>query len=312
MLMNVVDRMGAQILRFRSASIPVQSARALLAAATLSVVLFTPWEQLTPEIAGIGRPTYCKPPVNLGLYCLDSTPDKSFAPWIASGVLILVTLGVVPALSSLLHAWVAFSISVGIGLPDGGEQVAQLVSGLVFLMSIDDWAWCAWVPNRGEVFNTARLSRYSAGIRWAGWLGLRLQMAYIYLDSGISKLSHEDWLNGSAMYYFVRDPSFGGSGIVGEVARWASSFDLGVAVLTWAPILIEIMIAVFLLGGPQRRKAAFVTSVLLHAGIIAVIGLWSFSLIMIAAVALAAFPGFRPTPVSDTQELERKEYAAIA
>lgn len=123
-------------------------------------------------------------------------------------------------------------------------------------------------------------------------MGLRVQVAYIYLDSGISKLSHEDWLNGSAMYYFVRDPSFGGSGFVGQVVRWVTNFDYGVAFLTWAPIVMEIAIAIMILGGTMRRSAALALSLTLHLGIIAVIGLWSFGAVMIASVALAALPQY--------------------
>jgi len=282
------------VARFTATSVPIQFARSLLAAATLSVIAFTSWDALTPEVAGAGRPSYCKPPLNLGLLCLDASPDKSFARWIMAIVLILVILGLVPALTSMLHAWVAFSFSVGIGLPDGGEQVAQLVALLIFLMSLDNWAWCAWLPQRGRAFETGKWSQGTAGIRWAAWIGLRIQMAYIYLESAISKLSHEDWMNGSAMYYFVRDPSFGGSGAIGQFARWITSFDLGTALSTWFPIVMETSIALLIFGGRRRRTLGLGIAVVLHVGIIAVIGLWSFAIIMISAVALATLPHIEP------------------
>lgn len=284
---RLVDRMN----NFSAKTIPIQSARALLAAATLSILISTPWDKLSPELAGIGRTSYCKPPLNLGLFCIDTNPHKSLATGISIAVLTLVILGFVPAISSLLHAWVAISFSVGIGLPDGGDQVAQVITVLVFVMSIDNWSWCAWYPKVGSVLKSEKLSNLSSGVRWAGWVGLRLQVAYIYLDSGISKLSRDDWLNGSAMYYFVRDPSFGASGEIGNLARWFTSFDWGVAFLTWSPILMEIAIALLIFGRGIHRTTALTLAVLLHVGIIVVIGLWSFGCIMIASVGLAALPG---------------------
>lgn len=277
--------------RFTARNPPIQAARALLALATLSVLVSTSWANLTPEIAGLGRPSYCEPPLSIGLFCLDTSPDKIWARSFAIAALGLVVLGVLPAVSSWLHAWVAFSFSVGIGLPDGGEQVSQVVTGLVVLMCLDDWSWCAWLPRLGALSKSDLITERSAGVRWAAWMGLRMQMAYIYLHSGISKISQEDWLNGSAMYYFVRDPSFGGSGLVGDLAKWITGMDLGVAFLTWTPILFEIIIALLILGNSPKRRLALCMAMILHFGIIILLGLWSFGFIMVSSVALACLPG---------------------
>ncbi|MGW7082193.1 hypothetical protein ACWGH2_01645 [Streptomyces sp. NPDC054871] len=53
---------------------------------------------------------------------------------------------------------------------------------------------------------------------------------------------------------------------------------------------IEVVIAALLIGPERWRKPAFQMDVLLHGAIIATIGLWSFSLIMIGAAAVAATP----------------------
>ncbi|MFJ4262149.1 hypothetical protein ACIPYU_06880 [Paenarthrobacter nicotinovorans] len=296
MLINFIRTYSEKMASFRSKIPAVQAARTVLAIATLTVLISTSWESLTPEIAGLGRPSYCEPPLSLGLFCMDASADKFYARGFAVLVLILVALGVVPAISSWLHAWTAFSFSVGIGLPDGGEQVSQVVTALAVLICINDWSWCAWRPQMGALFKLNRIDSGFQGIRWAAWIGIRMQVAYIYLNSGLSKLPQEDWMNGSAMYYFVRDPSFGVSGPLSDFVMWLTDFDLGVAFLTWTPILMEATIAILIFGGPLRRRLAFWIAAILHGGIILLIGLWSFGLIMIGSVALAAFPRYEPNP----------------
>ncbi|MFJ4209774.1 sporulation-delaying protein SdpB family protein [Paenarthrobacter sp. NPDC089675] len=292
--MNALVLAYAEKMTSFTAKIPtVQVARSVLAIATMTVLITTSWDNLTPEIAGLGRPSYCEPPLSIGLFCLDTSQDKVLARCIVTSILALVVLGVVPAVTSWLHAWAAFSFSVGIGLPDGGEQVSQIVTALLVLLCVDNWSWCAWLPKQAEMLRSVPIASRSAGIRWAAWVGLRIQVAYIYLDSGLSKIPQEDWLNGSAMYYFVRDPSFGGTGPIGDALRWITSSDPGVAFLTWVPLLVEIAIALLIFGSHSKRKLALALAAALHVGIILLIGLWSFGLIMIASVALACLPYYR-------------------
>ncbi|MFH8610623.1 hypothetical protein ACH4D5_24410 [Streptomyces sp. NPDC018029] len=61
-----------------------------------------------------------------------------------------------------------------------------------------------------------------------------------------------------------------------------SGNGLLVNAMAWGAIIIELMIASLLVGPERRRKLAFRLDVLLRGAIIATIGLWSFSLIMIS------------------------------
>jgi hypothetical protein len=93
MLINFIRTYSEKMASFRSKIPAVQAARTVLAIATLTVLISTSWESLTPEIAGLGRPSYCEPPLSLGLFCMDASADKFYARGFAVLVLILVALG---------------------------------------------------------------------------------------------------------------------------------------------------------------------------------------------------------------------------
>lgn len=254
--------------------------RAVIALGQLSIVLFSDRSHLTPMTAG-GESFTCDGAARWGAYCAFTDPVGSV---VVIAILVSVCSGLAPLITGALHAWASFSIATGIGLPDGGEHVAQVVTLLVAAMLLPDLRRVTWNgASRGG-------PPVLLGVSMAAWWILRLQMAGIYLHSAIAKLGVENWLNGSAMYYIVRDPSFGAVGPVGGLMRWVTSSPLGVAALTWGSIMVEIAIAVLLLHRGKARVLALVLSVALHTAIIATIGLWSFGLVMIGAMVIAAVP----------------------
>jgi len=263
----------------------VQVGRSLIALAQLSVLLLTSWSNLTPAIVGQRIAPHCVGVIQGSLFCLDHTPDALFARIGAVLACLLVISGFVPAISGVLHAWVSFSLSSSIGLPDGGESAAAVTTLIIAFVLLRDWRWNAWRhgPSAGS-------SCALDGVAWGSWWILRLQMAFIYLESGLSKFGTDEWVNGSALYYVVRDPSFGASGPVGEIARSLTEIPIGTALLTWGTIALEVAVGALLLGGPRARKVALGLVIALHLGIIVLIGLWSFATIMMGAVIVATAP----------------------
>jgi antimicrobial peptide system SdpB family protein len=258
----------------------------VIALAQLTILALTTWSNLMPEIAGQEQAPVCQGLSNASLFCLDPHPDHLAARVTAIVVLLSVMAGVAPRVVSFLHFWVSFSLASSIGLPDGGEQVAQVASLLVVFISLRDQRAFAWTRAQESTSGAGVL----VGMAFAGWLVLRLQMAFIYAQSGLSKLTNEDWLNGSAMYYVIRDPSFGASGLVGSIFQAVTYNPVGTALLTWGTIIGEVLLAVLLLMGPAHRRVALLLAALLHIGIVLAIGLWSFAAIMIGAVVIAAAP----------------------
>jgi antimicrobial peptide system SdpB family protein len=171
---------------------------------------------------------------------------------------------------------------MSVSLPDGGDQVARIVGLLLIpLTLIDDRRW-HWLPA------TRPIGPFGSGVGAAFIIAIRIQVAAIYLNSAVAKFGTDAWVEGSAEYYYVRSLMFGVSGWIGDVLLEATKVPIIVAGLTWGAILVEIAIAVLILGRRRWRRGAVVLDLALHGFIVLTIGLWSFAAIMVGTVLIAA------------------------
>lgn len=258
--------------------------RTAIALGQLSILLFASSTSLMVPVLGRPDAPYCDGVKTISLYCMGDVPHHTWR-WVFIAILLIVASGISPRLTAVPHAWVSFSLNQSIALPDGGESVAQVITLLLIpVCLVDDRKW-HWVQPERTYPPIAR------GVSAATSLMIRLQMAAIYLNSGIAKLATPAWLDGSAEYYIVRDKNFGTSGIVDPVMRWLTSYPLGSASITWGTILLECVLAVLILGTSRMRLLALIAGAGLHLAIILTIGLWSFSAIMIGGLLIVAGSG---------------------
>ena len=99
-----------------------------------------------------------------------------------------------------------------------------------------------------------------------------------------------EWQDGTAIYYLTMDPMFGTAGPFAVFFNWFAYQPVGVLAMTWGAIIIEMTIAILLIGPAKYRFGAFWLSLILHGLFIVMIGLWSFALVVIAAVLVATGP----------------------
>jgi antimicrobial peptide system SdpB family protein len=264
----------------------IQAGRSLIALAQILILVGTDWDKLTPTIYSEPEAPTCRAAGGLSMFCVVPGINDTVIKWIIVLLLIVIVSGFLPLATSIIHAWISLSISTGIGLPDGGEQVAQVLCLIIPFLYIVHPISNGWKSQSKRPTNGTALA-----VSTAGWRLLAIQFAFIYLESGISKLSVDDWQNGSAMYYVFRDPSFGSSGWIGEIALYFSDLPLVTALITWGTIVGEVAIGVcILIAGNRTRLISVIMIVALHVGIIVTIGLWSFGAIMIAGGLLACVP----------------------
>ncbi|CPT23788.1 beta-carotene 15,15'-monooxygenase [Mycobacteroides abscessus] len=81
---------------------------------------------------------------------------------------------------------------------------------------------------------------------------------------------------------------FGTTGPLSPFFYWSSATPLGSVAATWGTIAIELVIALFIMGGPRLRRISLYSTVALHLAIYVTLGLFSFSLVMIAGAVLVA------------------------
>ena len=119
---------------------------------------------------------------------------------------------------------------------------------------------------------------------------MHLQLCYIYLNACLTKLSSPEWVDGSATYYWFRHPMFGPAYPVAAVTDWLTVAPLTLAAITWGTLILEFFLGVSLFLGRRFFLPLLVSGLLLHFGIAALMGLWSFAFAMWAGLIIA----FRP------------------
>ncbi|MCX5204972.1 hypothetical protein OG897_26390 [Streptomyces sp. NBC_00237] len=284
--------MERSVRRFPAESRALGAGRTTIALAQASILLFTPASHLFVPVGGAETEVSCTPPVqSLSLYCLAESADRQFLNWVLLALLLIVASGILPRYTTVLHFWASLSIGQSISLPDGGDAVAQVVTFFLVLACANDRRTWHWQRSRTGPRDELRKGSVWQGLAWAGWWGVRLQVAYIYLNSALAKLPVGPWSEGSATYYVARMENFGAAGLLDELFRWTTGITIIALLSTWGTILAETLIAVFLVRRGSRQALAALISGALHVLIIVQIGIVSFGFIMVGAVVCAASRG---------------------
>lgn len=109
-------------------------------------------------------------------------------------------------------------------------------------------------------------------------LALRLinvHMCVIYFFAGIAKLKGESWWDGTAMWRALANMEYQSLDMT-----WLASYPRALNLATHASVLWEVSFA-FLIWRPRLRSLMLAGAVVLHIGIGACLGMWTFALIML-------------------------------
>ncbi|GHD66008.1 hypothetical protein GCM10010317_066660 [Streptomyces mirabilis] len=271
--------------------------RSLICFAELTVVLITPSKALLTPVLTVSDGARCEGVRAASAYCLvGGTSHAEYARWILVAVLLVAAVGYRPRWTAIPQLWAIYSIAVSITVPDGGESVSMIMSLLMLPIVLTDNRRWQWSPPVKPLRPSGHAVAYAAF--WA----VRLQLAYIYLDTAISKFGVADWANGTAEYYFLRDNMFGVAKPWGGPLLALSKYPLIVVGMTWGALVVELLIAVCILGSDRWRKVGLVLDVLLHGSIVLLMGLWSFALVMIGCSVVASMPLSRTSPTATPDE----------
>lgn len=104
------------------------------------------------------------------------------------------------------------------------------------------------------------------------------QIVVVYVVSGVWKLQGDEWMNGTALFYAMRIDAFMVYPMLNE-ALWQSSLLIYIA--TFIALWVQTLFPLALLWRPTRIFV-LLSLVFMHSGIGLLLGLWPFSLVMIA------------------------------
>jgi antimicrobial peptide system SdpB family protein len=208
------------------------------------------------------------------------------AKLVAIAVLVVVIIGWRPRFSALPHWWISYSFAASASMIDGGDQVAATLTLLLLPVALTDGRTSHWtgIGSGGPAASTAAQT---------GWVLIRAQMAVIYLFAAVLKFPSEEWANGTALYYWWRNPTFGVAGLLRPVTEWIGQTVL-VVPLTWSVLVVELSLAAALVAPLRVRRTLLPIAVLFHLGIAVAHGLITFALTMSAALVLYLRPAWQP------------------
>ncbi len=259
-------------------------ARTILALSTLGTLLLTTPQTLMAPLADGTIPPTCSDLTKVGLWCVVDAGQGEAARWLSIVVLLVVASGWRPRFTGVLHWYVVWSLMVNASILDGGDQVTTVLALLLVPITLTDprrWHWQALPPR------TVGIGRIVAYI---GLILIQLQVAVIYFHASIAKLGVREWADGTAMYYWLRHPTFGASGWVRPITDLITGSPVGVALMTWSSIALEFCLAIALLLRPPLRRWLLIAGITFHTLIAVTMGLISFSTAMAAALLLYLLP----------------------
>jgi antimicrobial peptide system SdpB family protein len=259
-------------------------ARTLIASATALTLIFSHSSSLFRPGVGLDQAPVCTGGRAASLFCLVPSTHLEIARWVAVAILVVVASGWRPRITGVLHWWVSLSLFCSAVMVDGGDQCAAVLSLLLLPVTLTDprrWHWEQMPATYDE--KAALVARSALAL-------VRLQVAGIYFHAAIGKIPVEEWSDGTALYYWLLDPTLGAANWLSPLLRWLLLNSAFVAFLTWSVLALETLLFMGLVAPKSWRKWLLVGGLTLHAGIIVIHGLWSFGLTMFGALVLFLRP----------------------
>lgn len=257
-------------------------ARTLVALGTGGTLAFSDTTTLFRPAAGIPEAPVCEGIRAASFFCVFPSGWLEVARWAAVLMLLVVASGWRPRVTGLVHWWVAVSIPWSATLTDGGDQIAAILALLMLPLALTDdrrWHWDAPLESTEAKRLIARSS----------WVMLRLQVAGIYFHASVGKFKVTEWVDGTALYYWLLDPSVGAPDWLARLMLPVLSSP-AVALLTWSVLLLELGLSVGPLLNPTLRRVLLPLGMSFHLGIAVFHGLISFVLVMFGALILLLRP----------------------
>jgi antimicrobial peptide system SdpB family protein len=267
-------------------------ARSLLALAQLLTLACNSPHILFRPIAGLhDYPPFCSETLQkMDAFCLGRSHIE-IVRWFCVFGLAIIASGWRPRYTCLLHWWIAASFQLSASTLEGGDQAAQVLTMFLLPVALTDnrkWHWA----NSGATEVTSGLAKRL--VASCGLLACRIQVAGIYFHAGMGKLKGPEWVNGTAMYYWLLHPLFGVATPFRHVATILLANSYVVATLTWGSIAVELALFSGLFATRSIRRILLVVGICFHFGIWAFMGLGTFSIVMWAAVILYLRPSDEP------------------
>lgn len=272
-------------------------ARSVLAVGTFSTLAFNPAELFEPRGGLIEVPV-----ASWSLFRVLDSAGLEPARWLALVILTLVITGWRPRWTGMAHWWVTWSVSVSCIVPDGGDQVAASLTALMIPVTLTDARRWHWQPE------LAVARTFDGALAASSLLVIRIQMAVIYFHAAVAKLNVTEWMNGTALYYWLTHPSFGMPRSLEPMIVAGMAHAAILVPLTWGVILLEVLLFAGLFMDRRWWPGLLLAGLAFHSAIWIVHGLGSFFFAMAGGLVLYLRPIDEPYRMGKLRSLTWRPY----
>lgn len=263
-------------------------ARLFLGLSTLSILIFNDIKDLVAPMGTLSETHHISDAAKLSVFYIFSE-NLYTAQFISIIVMLIAISGIYPRYTALFQWWVAFSITTSVQIIEGGDQINEIINLLLVPVSLFDnrkWVWTNGIRMKRTAYNDF-LALFVSSI----FLIISLQVSFVYFHASVGKYTSEEWLNGTAIYYWCENSLFGLSKPIRMFIFPLLKYPLFVVFATWGTLIIEMLIAgSILIQNRNLRRSILRLGLLFHLMIGIFFGLWTFFLSMIGALVLYLGP----------------------
>lgn len=208
------------------------------------------------------------------------------AKYLSIVILVCIIIGYLPQITGILHWWLCISFLFVSPVIEGGDQLNTIITFLLIPITITD--------NRKNHWNI-QIANNRPKIKILAWLFyflISLQVAIMYFQAGIAKLDVEEWVNGTAVYYWATHNIFGVNELSLDIVNYILSYKYIIILVTWGTILLEIVFFgwFFMKRNSWNWLLMLLLGFCFHIAIIFLFGLFSFFFSMLGAIILYYAP----------------------
>ncbi|WP_028986848.1 sporulation-delaying protein SdpB family protein [Thermicanus aegyptius] len=287
----MIKRINEKMINFALANNPFTNvyglARSMMAFSTFLLFLFNKTEWLFRPAQGLSEIDMSQNLVQKISFFNLFPNHLEVARWIIVILMLIVMSGWRPRITGIIHFWIAFSVFNSAILLDGGEQVLTVMTLILLPITLLDdrkWHWSMPETRAGSAAYLYKVMGAHVFITFA-----RLQLSILYGQAAIERLKNPEWLDGTAVYYFFQIPMLGITETMKSLLNPILTSPF-VFFITWGVTIVELFLAFGFLAPKNRWKYFLASGVFLHLGIAVLLGLWTFSLTMIACLIVSYVP----------------------
>lgn len=198
-------------------------------------------------------------------------------------ILVSVILGYFPRFTALLHFWVSYSFLMSAFMIEGGDHICTLMTLYITPILLFD----SRLNHYKQSTDFENKSYYIKLLGYVSFTIVLIQVSMIYFFAACGKFANPEWIEGTAVYYWINDPTFGVSLSLGSFLNEIFKNPYVVLFFTWGTLIGEIFLFSRLFSSSKRYiRNIFYFGVFFHFSIIVFFGLVSFFFAMLGALIL--------------------------